>query len=366
MITYQPVEWLQDRLRILDQTLLPSEESYIETADYEVVATAIKELKVRGAPAIGVAGAYGIALGALSCESGTVGALKSEVMEVIRRITSTRPTARNLFWAAERMTKVLSEGHSTLALKRSLVEQAVTIHQEEVDNSRRISETGSYLVRDGSTVLTHCNTGPLATTGYGSALGIVIYAAQLGKKIRVLVDETRPLLQGARLTTWELQKAGIPFTLITDSMAGSFMSRGDVDSVIVGADRIASNGDTANKIGTYGVAVLAHAHRIPFYVAAPTSTIDKNLESGREIEIEQRNPEEVTRIKGIAIAPLGIEVANPAFDVTPAKYITAIVSERGIIKKPFRQEIPMALPDRNAQSGVPSRKTEGRVHHASS
>jgi len=336
---YQPVEWLHDRLRILDQTRLPIEEKYIETADYLEVADAIKTLKVRGAPAIGVAGGYGIALAAMASRASSVGAFRMEVTKAIQIIISTRPTARNLFWAADRMASLLAREESIDGLSRLLVKEAVDIHRQEEDNSQRLSEVGVDLVSDGATVLTHCNTGPLATTGSGTALGIIIHASRQGKKITVLVDETRPLLQGARLTTWELQKAGVAFTLITDSMAGYCMARGEVNAVIVGADRIAANGDTANKIGTYGVAVLAKAHRVPFYVAAPTSTMDLQIRSGEQIEIEQRSPEEVTHFDGIRVAPDGIDVRNPAFDVTPAKLITAIVTERGIIKPPFIRAI---------------------------
>lgn len=343
MTTYQPLKWLQDRIRILDQTRLPLEEVYLETSGYLEVATAIKELKVRGAPAIGVAGAYGIALGALRAQSTHPELFKREMADVIRTMTATRPTARNLFWAAERMNSVLSRSGSVDELKESLVQEAVAIHERETEYSLRISEIGSTLIRDQSTILTHCNTGPLATTGMGTALGAIIRAAEKGTRVRVLVDETRPLMQGARLTTWELQRADVPFTLITDSMAAYFMSRKQVDAVMVGADSIASNGDTANKIGTYGLAVLAKAHGIPFYVAAPTSTVDSGLSDGEGIKIEQRAAYEVTHIGGSAIAPPGINVANPAFDVTPAKYIQAIISERGIIKKPFVSGIARAL-----------------------
>jgi methylthioribose-1-phosphate isomerase len=330
---------LHDRLRILDQTRLPVEEDYIETSDYLEIADAIKTLKVRGAPAIGVAGGYGIALAAMASRTSSVGAFKSEVTTAIQAIIATRPTARNLFWAADRMASVLAREESIGALRRLLVNEAVRIHRQEEDNSHRLSEIGVDLVSNGATILTHCNTGPLATTGSGTALGIIIRASQQGRKIKVLVDETRPLLQGARLTTWELQKAGVAFMLIADSMAGYYMARGEVDAVIVGSDRIAANGDTANKIGTYGVAVLARAHGIPFYVAAPTSTIDLQVRSGGQIEIEQRSPAEVTHFNGIRVAPDGIDVGNPAFDVTPAKLVTAIVTERGIIKPPFARGI---------------------------
>jgi methylthioribose-1-phosphate isomerase len=344
MTEYQPIEWSGDRISILDQTLLPLEEKYVATSDYLEVAEAIKELKVRGAPAIGVAGAYGVALGALGVETVSVEPFREQVGRVIEVIEATRPTAVNLFRATHRMRGALQREETVAGLKEALVREAESIHREESEFSRRVSENGARLFSDGDTVLTHCNTGPLATTGYGTALGCVIMAARQGKRLKVLVDETRPLLQGARLTTWELQKEGIPFTLITDSMAGYFMSRGGVNAVIVGADRIAANGDTANKIGTYSVAVLAMAHRIPFYVAAPTSTIDFKIRTGALIKIEQRRSEEVTQIKGIPISPPDIDVANPSFDVTPARYVTAIITQDGIVRKPFRRGLILARP----------------------
>ncbi|MBI2851551.1 MAG: S-methyl-5-thioribose-1-phosphate isomerase [Chloroflexi bacterium] len=341
--TYQPIEWLGDRVKILDQTKLPGEEVYLETRDYRDVAIAIKELKVRGAPAIGVAGAYGIAVGALGIKVEIREEFLKELETVIETIVGTRPTARNLFYAAERMEKVVRQAHhkaaevgrNVAAIKRALVDEAIRIHRDEEEATRKLSELGAELIKDGSTILTHCNTGPLATTGYGTALGVIIRAKEQGKKIKVYADETRPLLQGARLTAWELMKAGVPCTLITDSMAGYFMSRGEIDCAIVGADRIAANGDTANKIGTYTVAVLAKEHGIPFYVAAPTTTIDLSIASGKEIPIEQRSREEVAYFAGICVTPEDCEISNPAFDVTPAKYITAIITERGIMRAPY-------------------------------
>ncbi len=335
IVNYQPIEWMGDRVRLLDQTLLPAEEVYLEISDYREIMNAIKELKVRGAPAIGVAGAYGLVLGALQIKAKNKAAFLNKLHEVAIAITGTRPTARNLSWAIERMELVAARGNGIEGTKTALVKEAIKIHKEEAEATFKLSKFGTELIKDGATILTHCNTGPLATTGYGTALGVVIYAYKQGKKVQVYADETRPLLQGARLTTWELQKVGIPVTLITDSMAGYFMKQGKIDCVIVGADRIAANGDTANKIGTYSVAVLAKENKVPFYVAAPTSTFDLSLSSGNKIQIEQRNPAEVTRIKGIAIAPRNIAVANPAFDVTPHKYITAIITEKGIIRKPF-------------------------------
>ena len=336
---YQPIEWLGDRVRILDQTRLPGEEVYLEFTSYRAMASAIEELNIRGAPAIGVAGGYGMALGALEIEAKSRADFMAKLGEVSKALRATRPTARNLFRAIERMEQVAGAGNDVEGIKAALVEEAIRIHSEETEATRKLSETGAGLIEDGFTILTHCNTGPLATTGYGTALGVIIFAKEQGKKVRVLADETRPLLQGARLTTWELRKAGIPVTLITDSMAGSFMRRGEVDCVIVGADRIAGNGDTANKIGTYSLAVLAKENGVPFYVAAPTTTIDPSLGSGEEIPIEERKAEEVTEIGGIRIAPEGIEVANPAFDVTPHEYITAIITENGIIREPYGEGI---------------------------
>jgi len=335
----QAIEWLGNRVRILDQTRLPQEEVYLELNDYRNVASAIAELKIRGAPAIGVAGSYGVALGALEIEAGSRDEFLRKLRGVIQTIASTRPTARNLFRAIDRMEQVARIGKDTNQIKKALIDEAVKIHLAEVEATRKLSQLGAGLIQDGFTILTHCNAGPLATTGYGTALGVIKRAKEQGKKIRVLATETRPLLQGARITTWELKKANIPFTLITDSMAGYFMNRGEVGCVMVGADRIAANGDTANKIGTYTLAVLAKENGIPFYVAAPTTTIDPSLASGDEIPVEQRSPDEVTHLQGVSIAPEGTNAANPAFDVTPHRYISAIITERGIIRKPYGEGI---------------------------
>jgi methylthioribose-1-phosphate isomerase len=335
IVSYQPIEWKGDMVKLLDQTLLPAEEVYLEITEYHEIMTAIKELKIRGAPAIGVAGAYGMVLGAMQILAKSKATFLSELHDVAIAISGTRPTARNLFWAIERMELAAVKGKNVEEIKTILLKEAKKIHNEEADATIELSKNGQELIKDGYTILTHCNTGPLATTGYGTALGIIIYAHMQGKKVQVYADETRPLLQGARLTTWELRKIGIPVTLITDSMAGYFMKKGKIDCVIVGADRIAANGDTANKIGTYSVAVLAKENRVPFYVAAPTSTFDLSLSTGARIPIEQRNQAEVTHIKGIAIAPRDVNAANPAFDVTPNKYITAIITEKGIIRKPI-------------------------------
>jgi methylthioribose-1-phosphate isomerase len=333
------IEWLGDRVRILDQTRLPQKEVYLELASYQDIASAIKELKIRGAPAIGVAGAYGVALGALKIKASSRADFLKKLRALSQTFADTRPTARNLFRALDRMLKAAESGEDVEQIKKALADEAARIHTEEAEATLKLSWFGAELLKDGFNVLTHCNTGALATAGYGTALGIIIQAIEQGKRIKVLATETRPLLQGARITAWELQKANIPLKLITDSMAGYFMSRGEVDCVIVGADRIALNGDTANKIGTYTLAVLAKEHNIPFYVAAPLTTIDPSLASGADIPIEQRSPDEVTRIQGISIAPAGVEAANPAFDVTPHPYITAIITDSGIIREPFGEGI---------------------------
>jgi methylthioribose-1-phosphate isomerase len=326
----QPLEWQGDKLRLLDQTQLPQAEVWLELADYRDVAHAIKTMQVRGAPAIGVAAAYGIALGALSIKSSDPAKFKAELEQVFQTLSATRPTARNLFSSIERMRQAVSNIGDIENAKQPLVREAVAIHEEQIEADRTLSVLGASLIKPDSTILTHCNTGPLATAGYGTALGVIICAHQQGKVKQVFNTETRPLCQGARLTAWELKQAGIPFKLITDSMAGYVMSRGMIDTVIVGADRIARNGDTANKIGTYTLAVLAKENGIPFYVAAPTTTVDKSIATGADIVIEERSPDEVTCIGGVRMAPEGVEVLNPSFDVTPARYIKAIVTEEGV------------------------------------
>ncbi len=276
-----------------------------------------------------------MALGALKIKTASRDEFLKQLKEINRTLAATRPTARNLFMALDRMQQVAEASDSVEQIKKALVDEAIRIHSEEAEATRKLSQLGAELIKDGFTILTHCNTGALATGGYGTALGVIKQAHEQGKRVKVLADETRPLLQGARLTAWELKKAEIPFALITDSMAGYFMGRGEVDCVIVGADRIAANGDTANKIGTYTLAVLAKENGIPFYVAAPTTTIDLSLASGEDIPIEERDPEEVTHIQGVNIAPKDTEAANPAFDVTPHSYISAIITERGIIREPY-------------------------------
>jgi len=333
------IEWLDDRLRILDQSKLPWEQSFVDLASYQDVALAIKEMRIRGAPAIGVAAAYGIALGAQDIKTADEDNFLNQLNQVMQTLATTRPTAVNLFQAINRMKKVTAIGSNIPEIKEALIGRAKQIHQEEIEATRLLSQRGAKLVKDGFTILTHCNAGSLATAGYGTALGVIKIAKEQGKRLSVIATETRPLLQGARLTTWELKQEGIPVTLITDSMAGYFMYQKKVDCVIVGADRIAANGDVANKIGTYDLAVLAKENDIPFYVAAPTTTIDLSLSSGAEIPIEERDPDEVTHIQGTPIAPKGINVANPAFDVTPHNYITAIITERGIIEEPYQKEL---------------------------
>ena len=334
-----PLEWLGNKLRILDQTELPAKEVFLDISDYCELARAIKELKVRGAPTIGVAAAYGVALGALEIKSDNRQVFLSTLDAIMKVIAGTRPTAKDLFYAIDRMRKVAESGNKVAAIKEALIGEAEKIHAEQQEATRRLAEYGVTLIRDGMTIMTHCNAGPLATTGYGTALGIIIRAYEDGKNIKVFATETRPLCQGSRLTTWELKQAGVPVTLITDSMAGYVMKQGGIGCVIVGADRITANGDTANKIGTYTIAVLAKAHGIPFYVAAPVSTFDLSLKKGDEIPIEFRAEDEVTFIQGKRIAPLGVKALNPAFDVTPHKYITAIITEKGIIYPPFTREI---------------------------
>jgi methylthioribose-1-phosphate isomerase len=343
----KPIEWLDDRLKIIDQTKLPGKTAFIEISDYHELVTAIKELKVRGAPAIGVAAAYGIALGALNIKVKGKKEFIDKLDGILQSFATARPTAVNLFRAIARMKSTAKRQGDVTQIKQALIEEARRIHAEEESATERLSNLGAELIKDGSTIMTHCNAGPLATAGYGTALGIIFAARAQGKKVNVIATETRPLLQGARLTAWELLQKKIPTTLITDSMAGYFLNQGKVNCVIVGADRIAANGDTANKIGTYALAVLAAENRVPFYVAAPTSTIDLNLNSGTEIPIEERNPEEVTSIAGIRIAPENVKVANPAFDITPHRYITAIITEKGIVSKPYQNKLKRLLKEKN-------------------
>jgi methylthioribose-1-phosphate isomerase len=324
---------------MIDQRLLPTEEVYPVFRTYREVADAIREMVVRGAPAIGVAAAMGIALGAREIKTDGAEEFDREFNHICEVISSTRPTAVNLFWATERMRNLCHalrrDGASLAAIRQRLIEEAQRMHDEDVTINQAMGRHGAELIADGATVLTHCNAGALATAGYGTALGVIRAAVEAGKKVAVFADETRPFLQGARLTAWELHKDNIPVTLITDNMAGHFMKAGKIDCVIVGADRIAANGDVANKIGTYSVAVLARENKIPFYVAAPISTLDLSLKSGDEIPIEERNEREVTHVRDAQLAPAGVSVANPAFDVTPHRYLTAIITERGVARAPF-------------------------------
>ena len=329
------VQWYEGQVRILDQTALPGRVQFVDCRQYESVAEAIQTLKVRGAPAIGVTAALGIALGAGQFQGTDPQAFHAWFIQVCDQLASTRPTAVNLFWAVERMKAVYAreQPNPVAAIQSRLREAALEILEEDVRINRELGRHGAEFIRDGDHILTHCNAGALATAGYGTALGVVRAAWEAGKWIRVFADETRPVLQGARLTAWELQQDGIPVTLITDNMAGALMKQGKVQCCVVGADRIAANGDVANKIGTYSVAVLAKAHGIPFYVAAPASTIDMRTPTGEGIPIEERNPIEVTQFHGgAAIAPAGIDVWNPAFDVTPAVLIAGIITERGVFQ----------------------------------
>jgi len=343
MKDFKIIEWLGDRIRIIDQTELPHKEVFLDLHDYHEVADAIKKLRIRGAPDIGVAAAYGLALGAQSIEASSKEQFLAKLRPVSKTLASSRPTAVNLFWALERMKKVAQSGRSVPQIKKRLLAEAKRIEAENDKSNRKLSELGAELIKDGFTILTHCNAGSLATAAYGTALGVVKMAKEQGKRVKVYATETRPLLQGARLTTWELIKENIPVTLITDSMAGHFMSKGVINCVIVGADRIAANGDVANKIGTYTLAVLATENGIPFYVAAPVSTIDLSLPSGADIPIEERSPEEVTHIQGVRIAPEGVKAANPAFDITPHCYVSAIITEKGVFREPYEARLRKLL-----------------------
>lgn len=329
------VAWHNGRVRLLDQRRLPSDVVYWDCADYRDVAEAIRTLAVRGAPAIGIAAAMGLALGAKELGSPSADEFQTRLFKIADELAATRPTAVNLFWALDRMKRVAAanRGLPPRALTERLIQESQAILDEDVAMNRAMGAIGATFIHDNDTVLTHCNAGALATGGYGTALGVIRSAWESGKRIRVIADETRPVLQGARLTAWELMQDNIPVTLITDNMAGALMRQGRIQACVVGADRITANGDVANKIGTYSVAVLARHHHIPFYVAAPTSTLDLSLPSGSEIPIESRNPREVTHVFDQAhIAPDGVSVDNPAFDVTPAELITAIITEKGAFR----------------------------------
>src|SRR5437762_1334353 len=337
----QTLEWTASGVRFIDQTKLPNEEVYVTCTTHQQVADVIRNMVVRGAPAIGVAAAMGIALGVQNSKAENINNLRQEFDDICDVIGKTRPTAVNLFWAIRRMREKfeLLSAKPIAQIKQSVSEEAQRMHAEDIAANQAMGRHGAALMPASGGVLTHCNAGALATCGYGTALGVIRAAIEQGKKIHVYADETRPFLQGSRLTAWELMKDGIPTTVISDNMAGAMMKQGKIGAIIVGADRIAANGDVANKIGTYTVAVLAKENGLPFYVAAPFSTIDLQTPSGNQIPIEQRNPREVTHFAGKAVTPEGVQVENPAFDVTPAKYVTAIVTERGIARPPFDESL---------------------------
>lgn len=327
------IEWTNDGVVMIDQTRLPREQIFVTCRDYLEVANAIKTMVIRGAPAIGVAAAMGAAIGV---EKTAPDRIAAEFPIICDALAATRPTAVNLFWAIDRMKRVYTDFRGSHAeLVARMIAEAKLIYEDDIEINRAIGRHGAVLVPDGSTVLTHCNAGALATAGYGTALGVIRAAVEMGKKIDVFADETRPFLQGSRLTAWELNEDGIETTIITDNMAGYFLKQGRIGCVVVGADRIAANGDVANKIGTYSVAVLAKENNVPFYVAAPVSTLDLTLASGDEIPIEERPAIEVTDMYTPGVAPVGIGVRNPAFDVTPARYVAGIITERGVARAPY-------------------------------
>jgi methylthioribose-1-phosphate isomerase len=335
------IEFKDDRVSLIDQTLLPLELKYMQCKDIECIAEAIENLRIRGAPAIGVAAAFGLALTALKNAGEDRKRILKELEKTKDRLKKTRPTAVNLFWALDRIMEKAKRAENVTEV---VVKEALHMYHEDIDTNRKMGEHGAELIEDGDVILTHCNAGALATAGlYGTALGVIKIAWEQGKKIRVVADETRPLLQGARLTAFEMVQEGIPVTVITDNMAAFAMKNFGINKVIVGADRIASNGDVANKIGTYGVAILAKEHGIPFYVAAPLSTIDTRIASGKDIPIEFRNERELIFFNERRIVPDGAEIANPAFDVTPAKYIAGIITEKGILKPPYKESIKRAF-----------------------
>jgi methylthioribose-1-phosphate isomerase len=335
----ETIQWTTGGVVMIDQTRIPAEETYVTCRDYLQVADAIRTMVIRGAPAIGVAAAMGVAIGVAGADSAA--SLDAQVETICAELASTRPTAVNLFWAIDRMKELYGQlrGKPYEEIRDGLIREAILVREEDIAINRAIGRHGAPLIPDGSIVLTHCNAGALATAGYGTALGVIRAAVESGKKIGVYADETRPFLQGARLTVWELQHDGIPATLITDNMAGHFLHAGQIACVVVGADRIAANGDVANKIGTYSVAVLAKENNVPFYVAAPISTLDLTLPDGSGIPIEERGAREVTHVFGVQVAPTGTDVRNPAFDVTPNRYVTAIITERGIARAPYEKSL---------------------------
>src|SRR5262245_16320110 len=349
------IDWKDDAVVMIDQRKLPASEVYVTCKTAQDVAKAIKTMVIRGAPAIGVAAAMGLALGMRRSKATGTKQFTTEFQRLCDLMAATRPTAVNLFWAIERMKQTFAEaaqdGQSVDEIRQRLVLEAQRIHDEDVESCRAMGAHGAALVPDEARILTHCNAGALATAGYGTALGVIRAAAEQGKRVAVLADETRPFLQGARLTAWELVKDGIDTTVLTDNMAGAMMRLGQVNLVVVGADRIAANGDVANKVGTYGVAVLAREHGIPFYVAAPISTIDLKTADGSRIPIEERADREVTHVGSSRLTPEGARIRNPAFDVTPAKYVTAIITERGIARAPFSKSLAQLVDSRQPAAG---------------
>ena len=341
MAEVKAIEWVYGKLRLLDQTRLPLEQITLELQHYQEVIDAIKSMKIRGAPAIGVAAAYAMAMAARDMQTQDRGEFLRSLKEAGAEISSARPTAVNITWAVKKMLEIAEAERDIGQMRARLLSKAKDIQEEDEQINRIMGQHGNELMPDGGAVLTHCNAGALATAGYGTALGVIRAGWESGKRFQVFATETRPFLQGARLTAWELVQMGIPSTLIVDSSAGLLMRKAEVDCVIVGADRIAANGDVANKIGTYGLAVIAKENGVPFYVAAPISTIDLSLSSGDEIPIEERRPEEVTEFAGTRVAAEGIQVRNPAFDVTPHRYIAAIVTERGVVREPYIESLMM-------------------------
>ncbi len=337
----QTLEWTPNGVVFIDQTKLPTEEVYVTCTTHQQVADVIRNMVVRGAPAIGVAAAMGIALGVKNSKAENAADLKKDFDQICEAIRQTRPTAVNLFWAIRRMKEKFESlsSRSIAQIQQRLIEESQRMHAEDIAANHAMGRHGATLMPSSGGVLTHCNAGALATAGYGTALGVIRAAVEAGKKIHVYADETRPFLQGSRLTAWELMKDGIPTTVISDNMAGVMMQQGKIGAIVVGADRIAANGDVANKVGTYTVAILAKEHGIPFYVAAPISTVDLETPDGSKIPIEQRNKKEVTHIAGKQMVPNGVEIENPAFDVTPAKYVTAIITEHGIARAPYKESL---------------------------
>ena len=337
----ETMRWREGRLEMIDQRVLPANFAYVSTDSAATVAVAIRTMVVRGAPAIGVAAAYGVAMEAVRCSDLPQEQFKAAMEQGIEVLAASRPTAVNLFWALERMRRVWEASAQSDQAQQAarLLDEAHEVYAEDIRINQQMGAYGAELLADGARVLTHCNAGALATAGHGTALGVFRSAVAAGKRISVLADETRPFLQGARLTAWEMVQENIPVTLITDNMSGHLMSRGEIDAIVVGTDRVASNGDVANKIGTYMVAVLAHRHNIPFYVACPLSTIDMSLATGADIPIEERSASEVTGFRETQWAPVGVQVRNPAFDVTPAELVTALITEKGVVRQPDRNKL---------------------------